>query len=337
MIYQMKRLSLLILLGGLIATNGFAQQQGNVCWDSSGHNVSLIDIGEDVQIEALDWGGDGGPLIFLPGLGNTGHIFDDFVFNFTPEYRVISISPRGFGRSSGTETGYSSETRAADIIAVMDQLSIDKATIIGHSIAGDQLSFLGANYSDRVASLIYLDAYDYGDGTLMKIFPEIPPEVNAVRTASRRDSLSVYHYKAHLSRSVGEEMPLSEVCAGWKLDSEGGLTESTTYPAAFEQVMMGTHEAEFEKIDMPVLGIFATSKQMLTQDQFRTLSATNQEILRKVERKFQSWGAEQLVRFETRLPKARLEVIDGAHHYIFLSDSGLTSKLMLDFLAQNGL
>jgi non-heme chloroperoxidase len=34
-----------------------------------------------VNLEVLDWGGSGRPLVLLAGLGNTAHIFDKFAPN----------------------------------------------------------------------------------------------------------------------------------------------------------------------------------------------------------------------------------------------------------------
>ncbi len=42
--------------------------------DSSPHNVRFVTVGEGAQLEALDWGGLGRPLIFLAGSGDTAQI-----------------------------------------------------------------------------------------------------------------------------------------------------------------------------------------------------------------------------------------------------------------------
>ena len=44
----------------------------------------------------------------------------------------------------------------------MDQLKIEKPVLIGHSIAGEELSSIGTRHPERVSALIYLDAaYTY--------------------------------------------------------------------------------------------------------------------------------------------------------------------------------
>ena len=140
-----------------------AQTSSSDAWhDPSSHNREMIIVAEGVQLEVLDWGGKGRPLIFLSGLGNTAHIWDNFAPKFTDTHHVYAVTRRGFGRSTHATTGYTPERLADDILAVMDQLKIEKPVLIGHSIAGEEMSSIGTRHSERVSALIYLDAaYTY--------------------------------------------------------------------------------------------------------------------------------------------------------------------------------
>src|SRR5579875_2384395 len=71
---------------------GTAQQ------DSSSHTTQLITVESGVQLEVLDWGGSGPPLVFLGG--TDAHVFDGFAPRFTSKHHVYGISQQGFGRSS---------------------------------------------------------------------------------------------------------------------------------------------------------------------------------------------------------------------------------------------
>ena len=130
--------------------------------DPSPHHREMIAVDQGVQLEVLDWGGSGQPLVFLSGLGNTAHIWDNFALKFTDNHHVYAITRRGFGRSTHATTGYTPERLADDILAVMDQLKLEKPVLVGHSIAGEELSFIGTHHPERVSALIYLDAaYTY--------------------------------------------------------------------------------------------------------------------------------------------------------------------------------
>jgi pimeloyl-ACP methyl ester carboxylesterase len=44
------------------------------------------------------------------------------------------------------------------VLAVCDSLKLNRPVLIGHSIAGEELSSIGSRHPEKVAGLIYLDA-----------------------------------------------------------------------------------------------------------------------------------------------------------------------------------
>ncbi len=161
---QRRRFNLAILL--LILFAGRLRAQDSAPWhDPSPHTIQFVTVDKDVKLEVLDWGGIGRPLVLLAGLGNTAHVFDDFAPKLTPEYHVYGITRRGFGASSApvpANGNYSADRLGDDVLAVADELKLDKPVLAGHSIAGEELSSIGSQYPERVAGLIYLEAaYPY--------------------------------------------------------------------------------------------------------------------------------------------------------------------------------
>jgi non-heme chloroperoxidase len=140
-----------------------AQTAPATTWhDPSLHHSEMITVDQGVQLEVLDWGGMGGPLVFLSGLGNTAHIWDNFAPKFTRKHHVYAITRRGFGRSTHAGAGYPPERLSDDVLAVMAQLKIEKPVLIGHSMAGEEMSSIGTRHPELVSALIYLDAaYSY--------------------------------------------------------------------------------------------------------------------------------------------------------------------------------
>jgi non-heme chloroperoxidase len=75
---------------------------------------------------------------------------------------------RGYGASSAPASGYSADQLGDDVLAVLDSLALTRPVLVGHSIAGEELSSVGSRYPEKIAGLIYLDAgysYAYYDGT----------------------------------------------------------------------------------------------------------------------------------------------------------------------------
>lgn len=130
--------------------------------DPSPHHAKMITVDKEVQLEVLDWGGEGRPIVFLSGLGNTAHIWDNFAPKFVSKHHVYAITRRGFGKSTHATDGYTPERLADDILAVMAQLKIEKPVLVGHSIGGEELSSIGTRHPELISALIYLDAaYSY--------------------------------------------------------------------------------------------------------------------------------------------------------------------------------
>jgi non-heme chloroperoxidase len=151
------------------AQNGANWNKQAVWHDSSPHKIQFITVDRDVKLEVLDWGGSGRPLVLLSGLGNTAHVFDDFAPKLTDQYHVYGITRRGFGASSApvpANQNYSADRLGDDVLAVLDALQLDRPVLVGHSIAGEELSSVATRHHERVAGLIYLDAgfsYAYYD------------------------------------------------------------------------------------------------------------------------------------------------------------------------------
>ena len=140
--------------------------------DPSTHAVQFISVETGVNLEVLDWGGSGRSLVLLAGLGNTAHIFDSFADKLTANYHVYGITRRGFGASSSptpANGNYSADRLGDDVLAVIDALKLNRPVLVGHSIAGEELSSVGTRHPDKVAGLVYLDAgfpYAYYDSSL---------------------------------------------------------------------------------------------------------------------------------------------------------------------------
>ena len=142
--------------------------------DSSPHRARFIPVaGRDagnaakpVRLEVLDWGGSGPAVILLAGSGGTAHIYDDLAPQLTDRFRVIGITRRGHGASSraADTTSYLLDSQAADVGTILDTLGIRRASLVGHSISGAEITRFAARWPERVEKLVYLDSAHDFDG-----------------------------------------------------------------------------------------------------------------------------------------------------------------------------
>lgn len=329
--YKCNYIILMILALGTITKSGFAQ--ADICKDYSPHIVRMVEVESDVHLEVLDWGGGGESLVFLSGNGDTGHVFDNFIIHFSPYYRVISITRRGFGNSSWPRGGYDTDTRAHDIVKVLDSLNIQTATFIGHSIAGDELSKLGAAFPERTARLIYLDAYNYEGGeALQKISTENPLPPSST-TAAPSDSLSLLHLQAFNVRQGGVRVPIAELCEKSNIDSSGHYVGMNRSEESATSVWVGTHHAELEKITSPTLGIFSVYNDPVAF--VYDYADRPQEIRNQIDRTVNeaiAWRNDQIEQYRTKIPGIRIVELTEAHHYLFISNELRVVREMMRFL-----
>lgn len=121
--------------------------------------IQFVSVEPGVRLEVVDWGGAGQPVVLLAGGGDTAHVYDAMAPKLTSEFRVFGITRRGFGSSSKPTTGYTSRNLADDVLKVLDALDLKRRPVlIGHSVAGEEMSSIGARFPGRIAALIYLDA-----------------------------------------------------------------------------------------------------------------------------------------------------------------------------------
>ncbi len=80
--------------------------------------------------------GQGKPIILIHGFPLDHSIWNDVVRQLAEKARVITPDLRGYGASPKPEGEYSMRAMADDILALMDQLGLEKAIVAGHSMGG---------------------------------------------------------------------------------------------------------------------------------------------------------------------------------------------------------
>ena len=98
--------------------------------------------------------GQGEPLIFVPSTAYSGDVWKPWQMPLASFLNLIFHDPRGCGRSVPTQSVYTIEQMALDIVALMDHLKLPSAHFIGHSMGGRIALSLAENFPGKVKSLI---------------------------------------------------------------------------------------------------------------------------------------------------------------------------------------
>ena len=92
------------------------------------------------------WGGRATPLVFFAGINGTAFQFLRIADLLASQYRVLSLTRRGNGRSDKPEKGYDIDTLVEDIYGFIEALNIDSAFVAGYSFGGIEVTSFATNY-----------------------------------------------------------------------------------------------------------------------------------------------------------------------------------------------
>lgn len=298
----------------------------------------FVTVAPGVRLEVVDWGGTGKPIVFLAGLGNTAHVFSvhGFARAFTSNHHVYGITRRGFGESSKpapTAKNYDANRLGDDIVAVLDAMHIVRPVLIGHSIAGEELSSIGTRHPEKVSGLVYLDAgyayalYDPGSGALERMDID---ERDVKNDLARMDAGKFGPREAAMNALLNSDL------AALKQDVRvGSAFESALSPAMQGAVLESDPvakaiQAGVEKfagpIHVPILAIYAAPHNwqgIFGSDKVADARAQEAEYADQLG---------QISTFKKHLPNAKIVTIPHADHYVWFSNRAQVERAIKAFL-----
>jgi len=114
--------------------------------------------------------GAGFPVLFASGLGGYANFWREQVPVFSKQFDVIVHDQRGVGQSDATRMAFTIEGNAADMIALMDALRIDKAHVIGHATGSAVAQVLAIDHPERLASIVLAASWARQDPFLRRLY-----------------------------------------------------------------------------------------------------------------------------------------------------------------------
>ena len=106
---------------------------------------------------AVEIEGDGPAVLMVHGLGGTSNFYQVQAQALADRFRVIRVDSASAGRSALAD-GISIESHAEDLAALLDQLGVSGATVVGHSMGTLVVRTLAARHPALVSRLVLLGA-----------------------------------------------------------------------------------------------------------------------------------------------------------------------------------
>ncbi len=328
------------LLAGIAVMVSFIlplHSQNGITWkDPSPHVVRFVSVGNGVQLEVLDWGGSGRAVILLAGGGDTAHVFDSFAPKLTTQNRVYGITRRGFGASGYADAKNVGDRLGEDVVAVIDALKLDKPILVGHSIAGAELSWMANRYPDRVAGVVYVEAgysYAFDDGKgasaldMMKLqAPQAPPPGTA-------DLVSFKALQRYEDRTDGFQFPEGELREQRQTNPDGTVGDFRNPPGGAMLMKLILGGQKYTRIPVPSIFIFANPHSLGTWVD-SSADASVRSAARAYYTALGGMTERQEKSVESGVPTARVVTIPDGNHFVYLSNETECLRIVQAFLSK---
>jgi pimeloyl-ACP methyl ester carboxylesterase len=316
--------------------NSFAGTKEGNGHDPFEHEAQFLVVEYGVRLEVLDWGGSGRPVVLLAGSGNTAHVFDDFAPRLAGFCHSYGIARRGYGASSHPGAGYTEQRLAEDVLQVVDSLKLEKPVLVGHSMAGEEMTRLGDDHSDRLGALVYLDAaadptdFPASSPAYMDLFLRLPAPMRDHPAPSVPDRSSFAAYRAWQARTGEVPFPEAELRNMFETSPDGSVGKyKASTPAVHEAIGAGVLKRDYSKIRVPILAFFPSKGEPKYQPK------DPQE--RVAIDAFDAATAAYVNRWKKNLQSApggvRIVDLPGANHYLFISHEADVLRELRAFLA----
>ncbi|WP_137845487.1 alpha/beta hydrolase [Microbacterium sp. 2FI] len=255
--------------------------------------------------------GSGQPVVLIHGFPLNGESWGkQQAALLDAGYRVIAYDRRGFGASSKAGSGYDYDTFAADLHALVEELDLRDAVLVGFSMGtGEIARYLSRYGSGRVAKAAFLGSLEPfllktddnpGGAGPQDFFDGIAAAVRDDRYAFVTGFFQDFY---NLDDTLGSRISQAAVDASVQVANQAGNTAIAAAPLTWPTDFRG----DIPAIDVPALILHGTADNILPID----VTAR---------------------RFRELLPDATYVEIEGAPHGLLWTHGAEVNEALLAFL-----
>lgn len=267
---------------------------------------SLFARAGEVELHVLEWGAsDGEPLVMLHGMRAHARWFTPVGPALASHYRALAVDLRGHGRSAAGEGG-GPAVYAADVVALVEALELPRLVLLGHSMGGSVAVRVAEALGERVSKLVLVDAG----------FGPPPPHMQRNRPLSEPRERSYFDSyeegRARFKLRPGDTVADAELLDHLAFHALQPLPDGR-YTWRFDMGERGggpRPQTGGDGVRCPVFAIYGAESPILGRVDPRSLAE----------------------RFSSAT-STTVDIVEGAHHHVFLDQPDAFNALLLRRLA----
>ena len=116
--------------------------------------------GKHLRIARL---GQGPPIVFLHGYPENLQVWSELAPLLADRFEVVAFDWPGMGYSDEWPGGATPQLKAKRLLAILDELHLQRPTIVGIDMGGQPALAFASMYPDRVQQLVVMNSLVFGD------------------------------------------------------------------------------------------------------------------------------------------------------------------------------
>lgn len=258
-----------VLLAGVVAyaLTAAGGPRPRTAADISGAGVAFHDrtaVVNGVRVHYVI-GGSGPAVLLLTGFPETWYSWRKVMPALAQSHTVIAVDSPGIGESSIPPAGYDARASAADLAALIGQLGVRKASVVGHDLGGWVAYAFARFHPERTRRVAILEAGIPGLGLERRLDYSVPDRgslwhVVFFMQPSVPERLLAGKEREFLTGFLGPDRARPETFSGGALDEyvraytrPGRLTAALGQYRAFYPNLVDNRAGEAPKLKAPVL------------------------------------------------------------------------------------
>jgi pimeloyl-ACP methyl ester carboxylesterase len=248
--------------------------------------------------------GEGEPLVLIPGFGTGLWLWFKQTEAFARRFRTIVFDPRGMGRSEGGRTNATIRACADDVAALLLALGVERAHVLGVSFGGFVAQEFALAHTRNLVKLV-LCCTSFGGAR------HLLPSESVLRAMASAEGLNTEERTrrnlrpAFAPKFLAERTEEVEEFIALRLRHPVG---ESAHRAQLQAAATFDAGSRVSRIEAPTLVVTGDEDAIMLPENSRNLAAC--------------------------IPGARLSIIEGAAHMVFIERAEEFNRAVIEFLEE---